>query len=53
MNSNDNCCNDDRDIFNEALRRIKEAEHCKPKCCIVGPTGPTGPTVPLFNSSNK
>ena len=40
---NNGSCNDDREIYNEALRRIRESEHCRPTGVIVGPTGPTGP----------
>ena len=31
-------------IYENALRKIKEDEKCKPQCCsIIGPTGPTHP----------
>ena len=33
------------DIYENALRRIEEAQKFKPNCCVViAPTGPTGPT---------
>lgn len=44
-------------IYENALRKIKEDEKCKPQCCsIIGPTGPTGPTGAterLFKSLNN
>ena len=43
---NNGSCNDDREIYNEALRRIRESERCRPTSVIVGPIGPTGPTGP-------
>ena len=46
MNCSNNSCNDDQQIFDEALRKIRESEHCKPNCCIISPTGPTGATGP-------
>ena len=42
-----NNCNDDINIYNNALQKIKNDQKFKPTCCItVGPTGPTGPTGP-------
>lgn len=41
---NNGSCNDDREIYNEALRRIRESERYRPTSVIVGSTGPTGPT---------
>lgn len=42
MNCSNNSCNDDRQIFDEELRRIRVSEHCRPNCCVIVPTGLTG-----------
>ena len=34
------------DLYERALRKIKEDQRCKRNMVIVGPTGPTGPTGP-------
>ena len=56
------------DIYESALRKIREAERFRPNCCNIiniptgptgtvpgatGPTGPTGATERLFKSSNR
>ena len=35
-----------RSIYEEALKKIKHDQKCKPQCSCIGIIGPTGPTGP-------